>query len=138
MHKATVAELKKRIDEVILGQLADDKIAGQDLEVILESALTAGAQFAANAVPTYLESNLGFIKEIELLKAYEVLLRRKGYVNEAATINRSARDMIEAAIDKHEASSKPVMDSVNRYHATRPLYSKKDWRDAFERHDTRF
>ncbi len=131
-HLSTVEELQKRIDRVVLDQLADDKISGQNLTVILESALIAGARFATHAVPTFLEIDSGFMKEVELLKAYEVLLRRKGYVTEATAINKAVRDMIEAAIEKHEASSKPVMDSVNRFHTTRPLYSKKDWRESFE------
>ncbi len=139
-HLSTVEELKKRIDQVVLDQLADDKISGQNLTVILESALIAGSRFAIHAVPTFLEIQPGFMKEVELLKAYEVLLRRKGYVTEAASINAAVRDMIEAAIEKHEASSKPIMDSVNRFHTTVPLHSKKEWRGAFEpgKHEREF
>lgn len=129
---SSIEELQRRMDVNILQQLSDDNEMGITVFDILTEALNGGTRFADNAVPGFVvETNPGILKEVELLKAQAILLRRKGYYSDAAQLDLVIKNMIESAILNHTESGRPVRDSTARYHTTTPIVSASDWRDSF-------
>jgi hypothetical protein len=76
-------------------------------------------------------NDTGFIKEVEILKAYEVLLQRKGYFDEANNINLSVRDLIKSVILKQKESAFPIRNSETRFYSDRRAVSVEEWDTAF-------
>jgi len=120
MAYATVEELKARTDVNILRQLSDDNDYGITVENILDSALNSGTSFADNVVPEHL-NDAGMLKEICLLKAQEILFRRKGYYDAADSNARGIQALLEQAEEKHVQAAHPVRDSTPKVYATESI-----------------
>lgn len=130
MAYATVDELKARLDKNLLRQLSDDDDLGITIKTTLESALTSGSDYADNIVPSFL-SETSFLKEVTLLKAQEILFRRKGYYD-AADSNRDAiNDMLRRGNDKREEAAHTTLNSTPQAHTTTPVDEGK-WDNWFE------
>lgn len=111
MSYGTIQELKERTDVNILRQLSDDDEFGFTVETILESALKSGSDYADNVVPKHL-TDVGLLKEICLLKAQEVLYKRKGYFDAAKSNADSIEALLRQAESKHVQAAHPVLDST--------------------------
>jgi len=131
MSYASITDLKMRIDKNILAQLTDDDNLGVPIETVLTESLDAGTRYVNNALPSYVMNDTGFIKEVEILKAYEVLLQRKGYFDEANNINLSVRDLIKSVILKQKESAFPIRNSETRFYSDRRAVSVEEWDTAF-------
>jgi len=129
MAYASIAELKARTDVNILRQLSDDNEYGITVENILESALNSGTDFADNVVPSHLNDST-LLKEICLLKAQEILYRRKGYLDAASSNATAIQSLLSQAEEKHIQAAHPVLDSTVKSHTTTNIDEGK-WESWF-------
>lgn len=130
MAYATIEELKSRTDQNILRQLSDDNDLGIAVNDILQDALDSGSDYADNMVPSYLNT-ASFLKEIALVKAQEILFRRKGYIDGAKSNMEMIESMINQGAEKHQESAYPNLNSTPQAHTTTPVDEGK-WDNWFE------
>ena len=129
MPYATIDELKARTDTNILRQLSDDNDYGITIESILTDALESGSDYADNVVPEFL-SDETLLKEIELLKAQELLFRRKGYLEAAKSNMEQITALLNQVTDKYRESTYPERNRTPQYHTTSGI-DVGDWEDWF-------
>lgn len=129
MAYATPAELKLRMDVNIIRELSDDNNAGVPISDVIDEALTSGSNYADNMIPNHL-ATIPLQKEVCLVKAQEVLYRRRGYFEAANELASTITSIIEAANKRMVQNAKPVLDSTNRTHTTESLHGT-DWENYF-------
>jgi hypothetical protein len=127
MPYSNIEDLKNKIDRKVLTQLTDDERTGTGVEATLLEALNHGYRYVSSAVPDFLTVDNAFAKDIEQLKAYEYLLRRKGYFNEANDLSKVVKEMIQSGILKQNANSQPVLNKKTAYHCEEAIVSRTEW-----------
>jgi len=129
MAYATLAELKLRVDTNILRELSDDNNSGVAITDVLTEALIAGSNYADSMIPDHI-ATIPLQKEVCLIKAQEVLYRRRSYFDAANDLAKTITSVINAANNRIVQNSKPVLDSTNRIHTTDSLHDS-DWETYF-------
>jgi hypothetical protein len=80
-------------------------------------------------VPSHLNDST-LLKEICLLKAQEILFRRKGYLDAASSNATAIQSLLTQAEEKHIQAAHPVLDSTVKSHSTTNIDEGK-WESWF-------